>query len=179
MTMLKEYLIRCAQELDALGRYATADIIDGLANEEQFPILYHGTKDDYEPSQVQVNKRMQGLYLTTSEEAASKYGEVRAYRPNPDVKILDLSYEGADLWEWMREHDILDEEDLENEDLHNYVLNGQIFQYDISSNTHYADYIVRTAKSLGYDIVKISDWLGHGDNIAWIATNDNAIAHVQ
>jgi len=176
---LCEYLLKHAQYLDAQGRYASADVIDRLAQstfDESYPVLYHGTKQDYPPDEVQVDQSMQGLYMTTSPEGASKYGDVRSYRLRPDVKILDLS-DGEELWHWMIQHDILDDEDIENEDLHNYVINGQVYQYDLSSRTRYADDIVSTARSLGYDLLKMPDYPLGEDHTAWIATNKDVLIY--
>lgn len=174
---LCEYLLSHAQHLDSQGRFASADVIDRLAQstlDEQYPVLYHGTKQDYEPADVQVDQSMQGLYMTTSKDDAGKYGDVRSYKLRPDVNILDLS-DGEELWGWMTEHEILDEEDVENEDLHNYVINGQVYQYDLSSRTHYADEIVRTARALGYDVIKMPDYPLGDDHTAWVVTHKDAI----
>jgi len=174
---LFKYLMSQAQLLDAQGRFACADILDRLAQttlDEQYPVLYHGTKQDYAPEDVQVDQSMQGLYMTTSPEGAGQYGDVRSYRVRPDAKVLDLS-DGEELWNWMIEQGILDEEDVEDEDLHNYVINGQVYQYDLSSRTYYADDIVKTARSLGYDIVKMPDYPLGDDHTAWVATHKDAI----
>lgn len=177
MLGLCEYLLRQAKELDAQGRFASADIVDKLAQytaEEQHPVLYHGTRQEYAPDDVKTDQNMQGLYMTTSQESASDYGDVRSYRLKSDAKILDLS-DGNELWEWMAEQGILDEEDIENIDLHNYVINGEVYQYDLSSRTHYADDIVKTARHLGYDVIKMPDFPLGDDNTAWVATHSGVL----
>jgi hypothetical protein len=173
---LCEYLMQQAQSLDSQGRYAIADIIDRLAQStsENYPVLYHGTMEDYAPEDVQTDQNMQGLYMTTSKKGAGDYGDVRTYRLKPDVKILDLS-DGEELWQWMIEQGILDEEDIEDVDLHSYVVGGQVYQYDLSSRTYYADDIVKTARYLGYDVVKMPDYPLGDDHTAWVATHKDAI----
>ncbi len=140
-------------------------------------IIYHGTEADITAEQVQPDKKLKGIYTTTSKEAAKEYGKnIFAYKVKPEAKILDLS-DGENLWKYMQENGILTPEDLENTDLQNYTINGELFQYDISSKTGYADAVVATAKSQGYDIVNIPDRLHNSeDNIATVIINKSAIS---
>ena len=170
-----------AHRLDVCGDFVTADVVDRLVRasaEEQYPSLYHGTRQDYEPEDVQVDQSMQGLYMTTSQEGAANYGDVRQYRLKPGVKVLDLS-DGEELWQWMIDQGILDEDDIQDVDLHNYVTNGQVYQYDLSSRTYYADDIVKTAREMGYDVIKMPDFPLGEDHTAWVATNKEALMPVR
>jgi ADP-Ribosyltransferase in polyvalent proteins len=149
-----------------------------LKDDKGNPIpLYHGTKEDYPADQIDVGKRMFGIHLATDKNAAEKYGEVRTYEIAPNAKILDLS-DGEELWHYMQKSGILDKEDLKNPDLYNYVTGGQVFQYDISSRTHFADDVAKTAKSQGYDVIKMLDDLGSyedGGNIAHVVVNPEVL----
>ena len=179
--MLEGYLCSLAHRLDVCGDFVTADVVDRLVRasaEEQYPSLYHGTRQDYEPEDVQVDQSMQGLYMTTSQEGAANYGDVRQYRLKPGVKVLDLS-DGEELWQWMIDQGILDEDDIQDVDLHNYVTNGQVYQYDLSSRTYYADDIVKTAREMGYDVIKMPDFPLGEDHTAWVATNKEALMPVR
>ena len=65
---------------------------------------------------------------------------------------------------------------MANIDLENYVKNGQLFQYDISSRTYLADDVAKTAKSLGYDVVKMPDDLGSQvENVAYVVVNEKSL----
>lgn len=180
MPWLTIYLKKAATVLDQKGKYIQADFLDKMLfrlaqTDNEYPELHHGTTRDYKPEEVQVGQNLQGLYLTTDHDAAKHYGDVRTYKLKPNARVLDLS-DGDELWSWMRKNDILDDEDVKSEDLYNYVVNGQIYQYDISNRTHYADYIVLTAAHMGYDVVKISDYPLGEDHVAWVATNTNVFA---
>ncbi|GEM_PF-2922042 len=134
-------------------------------------VLYHGTDADYPNPEITTGKRMFGIHLTTAEEAAREYGKVKTYVLASDARVLDLS-DGDSLWEYMRKNEILDEEDLNNIDLQNYVTSGQIYQYDVSSRTHFADFVAKQAKNDGYDVVKMIDNLrGLGDDTAYVVVN--------
>lgn len=143
---------------------------------EESKVLYHGTNKDYSFDELKLNNKLYGLYLTTSKEVAKSYGKyITAFELKHEAKILDLS-DSYDLYNYMIKKEILDSDDQEDKDLKNYIMNGQIFQYDISSNTHYADRIVSQSENDGYDVVKIPDELGYGsDNIAWIVMNKNIL----
>lgn len=143
---------------------------------EESKVLYHGSNIDYSFDELKIDNNLYGLYLTTSKEVAKDYGRyIKSFQLKPIVKILDLSDPDV-LYSYMIKKEILDDDDQEDEDLKNYIMGGQIFQYDMSSRTHYANRIVGQAESDGYDIVKIPDKLGHGsDNIAWIIINKNIL----
>lgn len=179
-------------EADAIAKSAQSATIPSMAEEsaarnnipsnqqsmrEGGDTVYHGTEEDITADKVTPDQNLKGIYTTTSKEAAQTYGKnVFAYKVNPDAKVLDLS-DGEMLWQFMKEKGILEPEQIDNVDLQNYVKNGEIFQYDISSKTRYADDVVATAKSLGYDIVNIPDRLPESqDNIAIIIINKSAIA---
>ena len=143
---------------------------------EETKILYHGSNKDYAFDQLKIDNNLYGYYLTTSIDVAKDYGRyIKSFKLNEKAKILNLSDSDV-LYSYMIKKEILDDDDQENEDLKNYIMNGQIFQYDISSNTHYVDRIVRQVENDGYDVVKIPDQLGHGsDDIAWIVINKNVL----
>ncbi len=64
-------------------------------------------------------------------------------------------------------------------DLENYILNGQLFQYDIASRTHYMDDVVRQVEYDKYDIVMSPDDLGgKGENIAYIVVNTKILQNL-
>ena len=140
-------------------------------------IVYHGTEADITADQIEPNQKLRGIYTTTSKEAAQTYGKnVFAYKVKPDAKVLDLS-DGETLWKYMQDSGILTEADLQNIDLQNYTINGELFQFDISNKTNYADDVVAVAKEQGYDIVNIPDRLENSsDNIATIVINKSAIS---
>jgi hypothetical protein len=143
---------------------------------EQGITVYHGTNEDVTADTIEPGKKLQGIYTTSSQDAAKSYGKnVIALNVKPDAKVLDLT-DGETLWRFMKEKGIVEGDDIDNVDLQNYVQNGEIFQYDISSRTGYADDVVKTAKSLGYDVVRIPDRLPESqDNIATIIINKTAI----
>lgn len=139
-------------------------------------ILYHGTKAEYKDEDISTGKRMYGIHLTTDEDVAKIYGDVKKYTLSEKTRILDLS-DGESLWEFMEKEGILDEDDIANIDLENYVKGGQLFQYDISSNTSLADDVAKTAEYLGYDLIKMSDDLGSklGEDVAYVVVNRNIL----
>ncbi len=138
--------------------------------------VYHGTDADVKVGNIQPDRGLNGLYTTSSKEAAQAYGKnVHAFKVNPDSKVLDLT-DGETLWSFMQEKGLLDKDQINNPDLHNAALNGELFQYDLNSKTRIVDDIVSTAKSMGADVVKIPDRLGAGsDNIASIVINKKVI----
>jgi hypothetical protein len=78
----------------------------------------------------------------------------------------------------MKKNGILDEEDAENVDLENYTMNGRLFQFDSNSRTHFADDVQKTAKDMGYDVVKMIDDLGsEEENVAWVVVDPSVLSH--
>lgn len=137
---------------------------------------YHGTNEDYADAKISTGQGMFGIHLTTDESAAKDYGKnVKQFTLTPDAKVLDLS-DGGDLWAFMQKHGVIDAEDAASVDLENYTTGGQLFQYDLSSKTHFADHVAQTAKALGYDVVKMPDDLGgKGDNVAHVVVNEKVL----
>jgi hypothetical protein len=148
-------------------------------------ILYHGSPDNFDKPKI--DKKLFGFYTSTSEEVAkiyaSRHGFVHKYELQPDAKLLDLSY-GYDIINFMIKNEIFDDDEilpeeertdghiLQDSDLENYILQGQLFQYDIASKTRYADKIMYAAIHKKYDVVMFLDDLGgRGDNIAWVILN--------
>ncbi len=137
--------------------------------------LYHGTNEDFPDSEISIGKRMYGIHLTTDPEAAKLYGKVKTYTLSPDASTLDLS-DPDQTWQFMVREGILDKEDQADVDLQRYVEEGRLFQYDISSRTHYADDVAKTVQYLGYDLVMLPDDLGGlGENIAWVVVNPRVL----
>jgi len=141
--------------------------------------LYHGTVAEFEDTDIVGGKKMFGIYLTTDKEAARAYsgktGSIKKYSLPSDAKILDLS-DGENLWEYMIEEGILDDDDITNVDLENYIKGGQLYQYDASSRTSLADDVIKAAASQGYDVVKMADYLGVEDNVAFVVINKDKLA---
>lgn len=136
--------------------------------------LYHGTAEDFVDGDITTGKRMYGIHLTTSPEVARVYGDVKSYILSADAKILDLS-DGDTLWEFMKREEILDEDQIDNIDLENYVKDGRLFQYE--PFRHYlADDIARTGQAMGFDVLKMIDDLGHeSDDIAYVVVNPSVL----
>ena len=132
-------------------------------------VLYHGTEDTYENPKT--DTRLNGLYCSDDIRAAKIYGDIIwKITPKTDIKIKDLS-DGFDLLNYFIDKEIIDKEDIDD-DLEGYILSGRLFQYDISSRTHYMDYLVSEVDSEGYDLVKVPDDLqGIGGDIAYIIIN--------
>ena len=147
-----------------------------IFEELQSTILYHGTNEDITENDIQPDKRLKGIYTTTARSAAKDYGDnILCFKLKNNAKILDLS-DGYDLYNWMVKQSIIEDEELEDSDLENYILSGRLFQYDWQSKTHKCDFVVSHAKNEGYDVVKVPDDLrGKGDNIAWIIINKNVL----
>ena len=143
------------------------EIAQEYANKYGFISLYHGTDDKYE--NLKTDQRLSGLYTSTDIKAAEIYGNyIWEIQPKENIKIKDLS----DPFEMLQTLSQIIGYDEIDEDLEGYVLSGKLFQYDISSRTHYVDYIVDDAAGEGYDLIKIPDDLhGYGDNIAYIIIN--------
>ena len=147
-----------------------------IFEELQSTILYHGTNEDITENDIQPDKRLKGIYTTTARSAAKDYGDnILCFKLKNNAKILDLS-DGYDLYNWMVKQSIIEDEELEDSDLENYILSGRLFQYDWQSKTHKCDFVVSHAKNEGYDVVKVPDDLrGKVDNIAWIIINKNVL----
>ena len=151
-------------------------ILEYLNENEQGLVLYHGTPDNgLNIEDIEPDYNLKGLYTTIDKIAAKQYtgsdGKIFSFRIRPTAKILNLG-DGNELYEWMVENGLFDDDDLSDVDLENYIKDGKIFQYDISSRTHFADDLVGTAKYMGYDIVIILDDLrGYGDNLAYVVMN--------
>jgi hypothetical protein len=138
--------------------------------------LYHGTNENITESEIEPDKRLKGIYTSTSRSVAKDYGNnILTFKLKNGASILDLS-DGYDLYSWMVKNEIIYGDELEDTDLENYITSGRLFQYDIQSKTHKCDFIVSHAKNEGYDVVKIPDDLnGKGDNIAWVIINKNVL----
>ncbi len=137
--------------------------------------LYHGTNQEFESKDITTGRRMYGVHLTTDKDVAREYGAVKTYTLSPDAKVLDLS-DGDLLWEFMQREGILEPEELEDIDLENYVKNGRLFQYDISSRTGLANDVARNAQSLGYDVIRMVDDLGgRGDDVAYVVVRTKVL----
>lgn len=147
-------------------------------SQSNYPPLYHGTKEDFPDNLIETGRRMFGIHLTTDPDVAKIYGTVKHYTLKPNTKVLDLS-DGEALWAFMEKNGILSAEDINDVDLKNYVMNAQLFQYDISSNTGYADDVAKTVRGLGYDAFKMPDQLGGGDDIAWVVVNSQVLIPTQ
>ena len=147
-----------------------------IFEELQSTILYHGTNEDITESDIEPDKRLKGIYTTTDRSAAKDYGDnILCFKLKNNTKILDLS-DGYELYNWMVEQSIIEDEELEDSDLENYIISGRLFQYDWQSKTHKCDFVVLHAKNEGYDVVKVPDDLrGMGDNTAWIIINKNVL----
>ena len=143
------------------------EIAEEYAKSKNYLILYHGSEDKHE--NLKTNVKLSGLYTSTDIEAAKMYGDyIWKIQPKEDVKIKDLS----DPFEMLMTLSQIIGHDEIDEDLENYILSGRLFQYDISSRTHYVDYIIDDAAGEGFDLVKIADDLrGYGDNIAYVIIN--------
>lgn len=141
---------------------------------------YHGTNHEYEPSEVRMDVRLFGLFLTSDLAVAQEYGHtVYVFQITEDARILDLS-EGDSLLSWMCEQEILDADDQENPDLIRYICDGQLYQYDISSRTDYTSEITKAALGLGYDVVKMPDWLhSELDNMAYVVINTRIMKYIR
>lgn len=149
-----------------------ATAAEGAAKELE---LFHGTNAEFLDADISTGKRMFGIHLSSSPEAAAEYGKVKNFVLKGDSKVLDLS-DGDNLWEFMKRKGILEPDDIADVDLERYVKNGQLYQYDISFRTSLADDVAKTAKSLGYDVVMMTDNLhGSGDDIAYVVVNEKAL----
>ncbi len=158
--------------------------VDDYLNEKEGLIVYHGTDDSYlNIDDVKPDIRLKGLYTTTDKKVAldytgpSKNGKIFTFKLNLSGNILYLDYE--DIYQWMVDNEILNDDDLDDIDLRDSIETGRIFQYDISSGTHYANYLISTAKSMGYDVVVMPDYLGsYVDNFAYVVINMNVLTPI-
>ena len=130
-------------------------------------VLYHGSRIKFE--NLQVSAGLEGLYTSVDIKVAEDYGPfIFKITSSKNIRIKDLSYP-FELLNYLVEN-IIDKENIDT-DLENYILSGRLFQYEISSNTHYMDYLVKDLRNQGYDLIKVPDDLGgKGDNIAYIIT---------
>ncbi len=137
-------------------------------------ILFHGSDNKF--TDIEPNKRLRGLYMSTDISVAKDYGKYTySYSVLPSAKILDLS-DPQDFLAYIQKNNIIDDMDF---DLENYILNGQLFQYDIASRTHYMDDVVRQVEYDKYDIVMSPDDLGgKGENIAYIVVNTKILQNL-
>jgi len=145
--------------------------------EAQGEVLYHGSSNKFKAEDIdfaQGNLR-EGIYLSGSKSVANDYGKnIHEYKISPSAKVLDLS-DGESTLNYILKNEILEKDDIDV-DLENYILNGQIFQYDPYNRIGIVDDIMVAAKSDGYDVVKFLDDLGgESDNIATIVVNKDVI----
>ena len=144
-------------------------------------VLYHGTEEHYEGIPDE-SSGLVGFYTTTEKFIASDYGKI-IYQiiPKTDIKIMDLS-DGGDLFRFIIEHKLLEfnvlysyaEEDKEEYlDELEFRCDGYLWHFDLEHGSGYVDRVVDKCESMGYDLVKVSDYLGGADeqNIAWIIIN--------
>lgn len=122
---------------------------------------------------------MRGLYLTTSYDSAKDYGpRVYSYRLKNTARILNIS-DPEVFVDWLFQNGVLSEADRGDASLMESVQGGKLFQYDVSSKTHYENDVTATAKTLGYDIVIVPDSLGNDVHEAYIATGINVLDPVR
>ncbi len=119
-----------------------------------------------------------GIYLSESKDVARDYagegGKIYKYKVDKKAKVLNLT-DGEMVLRYMLDNGIIDKEEI-NSDLENYILSGRLFQYDPYNRTGIVDDLLATAKSQGYDVVRLYDDLdGKSNNIATVVINKGVI----
>lgn len=167
----KEIVVFSPEQIkSSIGNTGKFDFTSNITeNNSNNIFLYHGTNENITSSEIEPDKRLKGIYTSTSSDVAKDYGDnILRFQLKNNAKILNLSDGYIKMKLLMKMNDT----DLEN----HHIVSGYLYNWMISSKTHKANYIVEQAKFDGYDVVKVPDALGgKGDDIAWIIINKECL----